>query len=170
MFKTVEGEEIILKVRKHWFVFAAEGIIMFLVMMIPLITYAFLPDLGAYFPLFMFFASLWLLFSWLALFMMWTHNYLDMLVITNKRIVDIEQRTLFSRHTATLHFEQMEDMTVETRGVLATMFGFGDLYIQTAGESREISIKAIPHPEEVRKIISSLYQHAVDNTPIAQKT
>lgn len=143
---------------------------MFFVMIIPLVVYIFLPNLGRYFPLFMFFASLWLLFSWLVLFMMWTHNYLDMLIVTNKRVIDIEQRALFSRHTSSLHFEQMEDITVETKGVIATMLGYGDIFIQTAGEAREISIRAIPNPEEVRRVISSLYQQAVDNTPIAQKT
>ncbi len=160
MFHTTNDEQIILKVRKHWFIFFVEGVVMFFVMIIPLIIYLFLPVEGAYFPLFIFFASLWLLFSWLILFMMWTHNYLDMLVVTNKRVIDVEQRTLFSRHTSSIHLEQMEDVTVETHGVFATMMGYGDIYIQSAGEAREISIKSIPNPEEVRKLIADLYEKA----------
>lgn len=170
MFHLTDNEKIVMKVRKHWFVFFAEGVVVAVMMLFPFLLYLFLPIHGPYFPLFMFFASLWLLICWLSLFIMWTHNYLDIFIITNRRIIDIEQRTLFSRHIASLHLEQLEDVSVEVNGFMATIFGYGDITVQTAGEAREIFISSIPDPERVREVISEQYEKSVREISIAQRT
>jgi hypothetical protein len=41
----------------------------------------------------------WILFVWVSLFIRFTNYYLDSWVITNKRIVDIDQKSLFTRTT-----------------------------------------------------------------------
>ena len=113
--------------------------------------------------LFMFFAFLWFLFLWIVFFIIWTDYYLDVLIVTDKHVIDIQQMGLFSRDISTLRLDRVQDITTEVHGIIATLLGFGNLQIQTAGESKEFVIKGIPKPTEVKKRILVVYDKAVAN-------
>jgi len=49
--------------------------------------------------------------------------------------------------------ERIQDVTYEVEGIVATILGFGDVHVQTAGESDEFLIKGISNPERVKKKI-----------------
>lgn len=100
--------------------------------------------------------SLWLLLLWIIFFVEWTDYYLDLWVITDRRIVDVEQKGFFHREVTSFKFEQIQDITVETHGFIETFFKFGTLHIQTAGHNREIVIKDAHYPEAARTLILQL--------------
>lgn len=100
--------------------------------------------------------SLWLLLLWVIFFMEWTDYYLDAWVITDKRIIDIEQKGFFHREVTSFEFTQIQDITVETRGVLCAILKFGTLHIQTAGHNRNIIINDALYPEDARSLILNL--------------
>lgn len=104
--------------------------------------------------------SLWLLILWIMFFMEWTDYYLDLWVITNKRIIDAEQKGFFHREVTSFLYGQIQDITVETRGLIETFFKFGTLHIQTAGHNREIVIRDAHHPEEARSLILGLQERS----------
>lgn len=160
-------EKVILNVRKHWFVYLAEGIVVFFLMILPLVALKFIEVLsflqisGSSFLLFVFLSSLWTLFCWNIFFILWTNNFLDMLIVTDKRVIDIEQISLFHRDASSFYLDRIEDITVERRGLLSNVFNYGHIHIQTAGEDRELMIHHVGEPERVRKIISET-QHELE--------
>lgn len=159
-------EEVIIEVRKHWFVMLGHGVGLVFLAFIPIVFYGALETfidfekyIAANIPaLFGLIYSLWVLMLWVYFFIDWTDYYLDVLYVTNKRIVDVEQRGFFSREVIHLPYSSVQDVTCDTRGVIATFFNYGDLHIQTAGENRVIMLRHASQAEHARKVIND--QHA----------
>ncbi|MFM2414594.1 MAG: hypothetical protein RI911_287 [Candidatus Parcubacteria bacterium] len=151
-----ENERILLKVRKHWFLIFRDIIGIFFMVFIPILLMGITPIgaalLGS--PQGVFLTSLWLMAGSIAVATIWTNYYLDVWIVTDKRIVNVEQLTLFSRETTTLRVERIQDATVEIHGFLAEMIGYGNLRIQSAGDSGEHMIfHGLPNPEYVRGVV-----------------
>jgi hypothetical protein len=88
-----------------------------------------------------------------------TTYYLDVVIVTNKRILDVDQVALFSRDVAGLPIENLEDIKIETSGILAEIFKFGDLHIQSAAQAKEVEVRGIHHPERARDVIMNAYHN-----------
>ncbi len=164
-------ETIVLKVRKHWLLVVASGLGFLGLAFLPVIlevtigfSLSFLPVTvnEATTPhLRLFLYLLWLLALWVGFFVTWTDYYLDVWQVTERRIIDIEQKGLFHRDEASVRFENIQDITIDTRGFLATIFDFGDLRVQSAGEHREFLIENVAHPEAMKLKIQELQDRAV---------
>ncbi len=85
------------------------------------------------------------LITWL--FIAWVDYYLDVGIVTDKRIIDIDQRGLFRRNVAELDCKMVQDINADKTGILQTLFNFGDVIVQTAGETPNFSFHAVPRPE-----------------------
>lgn len=169
MIKLKQGEKVKMKIRKHWFVLFERVVILVFIFIAPFILYVFVAgkvtSIGANQTiflsltpsLFVFLIATWSLLIWMKLASIWTDYYLDMWIVTNRRIVDIEQKGFFNREVSTLPIERIQDVTIEVKGVVATVLNFGNIHVQTAGESREFSIRGIPDPRNTKEII--LKQH-----------
>lgn len=88
-----------------------------------------------------------ILITWF--FIVWLDYYLDVGIVTNERVVDIDQAGLFKRNIAELDCAMVQDVTSDKRGILQTVFDFGEVIIQTAGERPNFEFKGIRHPEMV---------------------
>ncbi|HEY4496690.1 MAG TPA: PH domain-containing protein [Candidatus Paceibacterota bacterium] len=167
MINLEEEEKILLEQRRHWFVIGTTGAIMFGVILAPIIFVIVIlgafPEITAFFEdikfiwIAVFFILSWTLIMWVSFFIAWTDYYLDVLIVTNKRVVDVEQRGLFRRDLATVPLQNIQDIKIEINGLIPTLLRFGNLHIQTAGVSKEVLIKDIKEPTEVKKIILSAY-------------
>lgn len=93
------------------------------------------------------------LFIWAFLFIVFIDFYLDIWIVTNERIINIEQKGLFRREISELRLEKVQDLTTEIKGIICTLFDFGDLYVQTAGKRERFFFQSIPHPERVKDVI-----------------
>jgi len=161
-------------VRKHWIVFVGYGAALLVVALLPIILFAvirvFIPSIlaidfpGNHSAAFLFFYSLWLLSIWASFFVDWTKFYLDVWYITEKRIIAIDQRRIFDREVSNLHFDKIQDITLDVHGFIPTLLGFGNVQVQTASEdSREFYISAVRHPDEIRRVIFSQQNKIADN-------
>ncbi len=161
-------EEIILTVRRHWLIFIGEISALIIAFFLPIFFVVFsgyIHEAGVQYLSFseitstlIFISAAWISVLWMIFFVIFTDYYLDVLVITNQRIIDIEQAGLFARDIATAPLENIEDIKIEILGVMATAFNFGNLHLQTAGSDKEILIRGIKNPEFVKKLIMSTYQ------------
>ncbi len=154
------GEHIILEVRRHMIVFYARVLFLVVLFFVPLFLSPFVTILidkavgaaiGA--VVFGFLFSLWLLAMWITFFLQWTDYYLDVWVITNKRIFNINQKGLFTREITVYALEKVQDITIEVKGVLATFLKYGTIRIETASESTNFAIENATNPVEVKNTI-----------------
>lgn len=160
------SEQIVKKVRRHKFVLVFNSLFVLFLVFIPPLIYLFVRgnitlggnDLALFF--FVYFAIL--LFAWVGFFKRWTDYYLDVLIITDKRVIDVEQKGFFNRDVATIGLEKIQDISVNVSGVLATFLDFGTLKIQSAGEATEFVIKDIPEPNEIKSLIYELHNKRVE--------
>lgn len=68
------------------------------------------------------------------------------LIITDRSLVQVVQRTLFIRKVSRLSLSNVEDVSAEQRGILASIFDYGTLLVQTAGERDNFEFSWCPHP------------------------
>lgn len=152
--------------RKHWLVLLKDSIGLLIIYVLPFIIYWYFFDsavtidflidkiyLNPSPSILVFTVSAWTLLSWVKLFSIWTDYYLDVWFITNKRIIDIEQKGFFRREISTFKMERIQDITIEIDGVIATFFNFGNIHVQTAGESQKFIMEGIGRPKHVKDII-----------------
>lgn len=99
-------------------------------------------------------SSVYYLFIWLILFNNLLDHFLDIWVVTNERIVNIEQLNLFSRNIAEKQLDKMQDITVITNGFLPTLFNYGDIYIQTAGSVERFIFRQVANPKKISTTIT----------------
>ena len=100
--------------------------------------------------------SVLLLSGWLQFFNQFIDYYLDVSVITNTRIVDVEQTGLFGRTISELDLYKVQDVTSEVKGFWRSLFQYGFVYVQTAGETQRFVFENIPNAHAVRKQILEL--------------
>lgn len=158
MIELNKDEVILYEVRKHWFfiVLWALGIIVLSIMPI------FVSSVIIYFiegisvqiaSLAVYFYVLWLGILWMIFFIEWTNYRLDIWIVTNHRIIDIDQIGLFSRDIATVRLEDIVDIKFKVHGIVGTFFKYGTLELQTSGMMKEFLIETVFHPEEAKEMI-----------------
>jgi hypothetical protein len=82
-------------------------------------------------------------------YFIWYRYQNDIWVITNQRVVDSTRFHWFKRRLASADLVDVEDMNVVREGVLPTLFNFGDVRCQTAGEVPNFVVAGIPEPDKV---------------------
>ena len=127
------GENLILEVHRHWYVLAAQALVMFVLAIAPLVfssvisrfapVHLSLPAEEA--SLKIFFYCLWLLILWVSFFVIWTNYYLDVWYVTDKRIISIDQVGVFHRKVSNIRFDSILDVSIEMRGAVQTLLKFG---------------------------------------------
>ncbi|MBU0614098.1 hypothetical protein KJ766_02305 [Patescibacteria group bacterium] len=98
----------------------------------------------------------YIIFVCVILMTQFTDYYLDTWIVTNSRIINIEQMGLFSRAISELRLHQIQDVTSEMHGVLQTFFTYGNVFIQTAAAKERFNFKTIDDPEIVKEKIIRL--------------
>lgn len=110
-------------------------------------------------------AALYYLFLLILLYGFWIDYYLDMFLVTNKRVVDIEQDGLFSRTVAEQSIDRIQDVTSEMKGFFPSILRYGNIYIQTAGTQERFVFENVHNPEIVVKTILSLTDGMIRTRP-----
>ncbi|MFC1598469.1 PH domain-containing protein [Patescibacteria group bacterium] len=158
-----KGEKLILFIRRHWIVIIGHYLLYISLGLIPVGLYFFIkyaePSYltGAFtYPLLLLLGSLYYLYILLFFFNAFLDYYLDVWIVTNKRIINIEQKGLFNRVIAEHELDKIQDVTGEQKGVFATIFSFGDVSVQTAGEVPMFIFRQVDNPFEVAKTINHL--------------
>jgi len=82
--------------------------------------------------------------------------YYNAFVITNQRIVDIDQRGFFERIVSEAVYEKIQDVSYRRKGIWQTIFRYGNVRIQTAGADVGLEIRNVRSPGRVQELISSL--------------
>jgi hypothetical protein len=159
-----EDEQIYLVVREHWFYLMSRMMIWILFVVILIVFDILIPK---YVPIlttapYSYYIALgkdiFLSVLVLGVFMTWLKYYLNIQLVTSERVVDITHNTIFSHTISELGLEKIEDVTSETTGFVGNIFGFGNVYIQTAGKEERFTFDCIPDPDKLERLIQNLYR------------
>lgn len=77
----------------------------------------------------------------------WVSWYGDVYILTNYRIIDVEQQGFFNRSFAETTLNNIQDISHDVSGVMATLWDYGTIVVQTAGASPDISLNQVGHPQ-----------------------
>jgi uncharacterized membrane protein YdbT with pleckstrin-like domain len=159
-------EKIEYLLHRHPFTFIPMVLLFLILMAAPFGLYSLLtnlyPDLfnnEIYFVLGVLFASVYYLSIFLFAYGEFVDFYLDMWIVTNDRIVDVEQEGLFSRTTSELDLYRVQDVTVDIRGIFHTLLNYGNLTIKTASGNNDLIFHNISDPNDVRRAVIELSEH-----------
>jgi hypothetical protein len=98
------------------------------------------------------------------IFMNFINWYFNVYILTNERIVDVDFVNLTYKQVASAPIGNVQDVTFKLGGVIRTIFNFGDVFIQTAGEERNFDFDAVPKPDQVaRGILKIVETHHGNN-------
>jgi len=159
-----EEEQVILFLRRHWFIFLTRILFILFSIVVLVIIYIFFNTVNSnfkesdFYNLLLFGESLAVLFLWNFFFILWLDYYLDAWIVTNERIINIEQRGFFMRNISELKLTKIQDVTSEIIGIFPTLLDYGNIYVQTAGEKERFTFYQIPHPNQVKNIIVQLQE------------
>lgn len=93
---------------------------------------------------------------WIYGFLIWVDYYFDIWIITSERIINIEQKGMFTRKVSELRYNKIEDITTEVTGFIPTVINYGDVRIQTAAEEAEFCFRTVSDPYHIKNIIMDL--------------
>jgi len=68
------------------------------------------------------------------------------LLVTDRSLVQILQKSLFIRKISRLSMSNVEDVTAEERGILSTILNYGTIIVQTAGTLDNFIFPYCPNP------------------------
>jgi len=157
-----EDEEVIMVIRRHWIVLMAPlvtgGFIYLIIFLSLILLPLYLPQIvsGFAFNVYIPVMSLALLFNTLYIFIEWLMYYLHVGIVTTEHLVDIGQKNLFSRQISTMDLENIQDVTASQKGILQTFYNYGDVLIQTAGETPNFVLEKAPNPYDLGQKIMEL--------------
>jgi uncharacterized membrane protein YdbT with pleckstrin-like domain len=156
------GEQILLVVRRHWFNILEQMLMVLGMLFMLLVSIVYLPLL---FPtllgpglwnIFFFTENFFALLIWITFFLIWIDYYFDVWIVTNLRIVNIEQKGLFNRLVSEMDFSRIQDITTEVIGVIPTFLNYGDVFVQTAAETERFMFRQVPDPYGIKDQLMQL--------------
>lgn len=99
------------------------------------------------------FAAFAILFASIVLFVSTYIYNQNRVIVTDRNITQILQFGLFSRKVSQLNIVNVEDVTSVQSGIIPTLFNYGVLKIETAGEQSNFEFNFCPNSGRVAKII-----------------
>lgn len=80
----------------------------------------------------------------------------DVLIITNLRLVEVDQRGLLARTVSEAGMPTVQDVSWSRKGLAQTLFRMGTVRIKTTVGSGEIEVCHVGRPEQVYELINDL--------------
>ena len=152
-------EEVQLVVRRHWVVFIFIGgyfLLGFFITLIMLIQFGM-----------NFWSSISLVVFWIVyllfLYIDWINHELDLFVVTNNRIIGIEQISFLNRAVSEANLWQVQEVNSKTKWILANLLNFWTLGIQTAGSTQTMLMSYVPTCLMCQRKILNIVDHYRDN-------
>lgn len=151
-------EKILHVIHRHWMAITVRMTILILLCVVPLFGFIIMrqfsiPETITALVIYAF--TLYALLLTVIAFNVWMDYYLDIWVVTTRRVIDIEHKGVFNREVSEFLIEQVQDVTTQNRGILSIFFGYGIIQVHTAGETT-FTAHDLPNVKEIKNIIISL--------------
>lgn len=84
------------------------------------------------------------------------HWYFNVGIITSKKVVDIDFHGIIYKEVTVALLNKIEDVTSKSGGYFASLFDYGNVFVQTAGTEANIEYINVPWPSTVSQKINEL--------------
>ncbi len=161
VFPGQRPHEHVIIIRRHWIIWFKYLIQLIIGNLIPVAIFLFVyyalgwvPNTtGPLYIALVLVTSIYYIGVWLMYFHEFVDYRLDMWILTDQRIINIEQQGLFDRIISELSINKVQDVTSEVHGHAQTFLDYGNVYVQTAGEQQRFIFQHVPHPEEISRLV-----------------
>ncbi len=152
-------EKVLMTIRRHWIVYIFLGTYFLLALFLSIILYSFL-----WFNVLTNLAIivLWLFFS-LFLYIEWLNHELDMYVVTNNRVIWIDQISFLDRTVSECNLWQIQEVNSKTSWLLANILNYGTLSIQTAWNKTTLKMEFCPNAIQAARKVLNIVDDYRDN-------
>lgn len=90
-------------------------------------------------------------------------------IITDKNLYEVTRHGLFSRTVVQFGLAQIRDVSSSRHGFMATVCNYGDVRVETAGDTPNFLFKTCENPDVVAKQIMAAHKGAVAGENVAEK-
>lgn len=144
-----EGEKVIKIIHKHWASFLIPSGKIFLAFCLPffLAPFLFSSNIGLIIFIVLILAALVFAIN------IWMKWYFDLFVLTNQRIINIDQKGIFSREVSEATYINVQGANYELSGIFSMMFNYGNVKIQATGIKNLLKINSVEKPKELQELI-----------------
>ncbi|MCB0200704.1 MAG: PH domain-containing protein [Anaerolineae bacterium] len=77
----------------------------------------------------------------------------DIWLITNQRLIDSTKPNPFKHSVSSASLTNIQDVSINQSGFLATIFKFGNLICQTASSGGSFEFRGVPNPKELLDVV-----------------
>jgi hypothetical protein len=157
-------EMVVIVVREHWFRLFSKVLLIAVLSLLPvvfkllLVDTQFLNTSNTAGAIVSSISAVYYLSLLVALFVVFVLYYLNLHIVSENRIVDIDQTGILFHEVSELNIETIEDVSSETKGLIGNLLNYGTVHIQTAGAKERFEFDNVPHPENIAKVILELYE------------
>jgi uncharacterized membrane protein YdbT with pleckstrin-like domain len=93
----------------------------------------------------------------------WLSWYYSVFIVTNERLIQIRQKGFFDRRVSDISHSKIQSVNYEVKGLQATFFHYGTLFVQTyVGENK---LSYIHKPEEIHQLMVKMIRAVKPQTP-----
>lgn len=144
-------EETIMVIKRHWVVYIILWLYAFFVTMLSIVLYSILwfTTMNNLFNI-----LLWLFFA-VFIYIEWLNHELDMYVVTNNRVIWIDQIAFLNRTVSECNLWQVQEVNSKTSWLVANLLNYWTLSIQTAWNQTTLKMDYSPDAMQwARKILN----------------
>jgi len=94
--------------------------------------------------------------------------YNDLYVLTDQRLIDVDQHSLFSRSVTSTALDQIQEVKVDIKGPLESILGYGKVMIHTSGPHENLVLEVTPKPFIVQNTINQAFHDYRDKVGITR--
>lgn len=155
-------EKILLFLRRHFITNLFWILISIALILAPVLFFIFRSDLQflGIFELPLRFIIIFVIFYYLAVFAYAFINFLswfyNVFIVTQKRIVDIDYSNIVIHNVAFTKLSHVQDVNYDQIGFIRSLFNYGDVFVQTAGNELSFEAPSVPQPRRAAHIIGDL--------------
>jgi len=163
IIKTKADEKILFVLHRHSFTFLSVVLLFLILFIIPIALYFMITSIFPHvldstntYTITILAVSVYYLSTYVFFYAAFIDFYLDMWVITDDRIIDVEQHSLFHREITELELFRIQDVTTQVQGVLPTLLNYGKVTVKTASNNMGVVFHDVPNPNHIRNQLIQL--------------
>ncbi|MGE5594424.1 MAG: hypothetical protein ACM3S1_00150 [Hyphomicrobiales bacterium] len=159
-FDLQDGEYVLSTVRRHPVFLWSKLVLELLAALVPAVVLLVIVGItagldGALGLIVIAISVLWVAYWLIRAYFTWYRYNHDTWTVTNQRIVDSYKSNWFNHRMSSADLVNVQDLSINKTGILATTFNFGDVRCQTSGTHENFILSGIPNPAKLLSLIDS---------------